>query len=96
MTTANRNGYLKPNVQVDPLFNQWYAWILLIPPATAALNTLERHLKIMKSYVNSPAMHAAAVRNPAMQKADRRHPVPVSTAHRLCRCDWAAQQTAAG
>ena len=59
--------YLKPNIQVDPLFNQWYAWNLLIPPVTAAVNTLERHLKMMTSFVNSPAMHAAALKNPAMR-----------------------------
>ena len=59
--------YLKPNIQVDPLFNQWYAWNLLIPPVTAAVNTLERHLKMMISFVNSPAMHAAALKNPAMR-----------------------------
>lgn len=59
--------YLKPNIQVDPLFNQWYAWNLLVPPVTAAVNTLERHLKMMTSYVNSPAMHVAALKNPAMR-----------------------------
>jgi L-ascorbate metabolism protein UlaG (beta-lactamase superfamily) len=59
--------YLKPNIQVDPLFNQWYAWNLLVPPVTAAVNTVERHLKMMTSYVNSPAMHAAALNNPAMR-----------------------------
>jgi L-ascorbate metabolism protein UlaG (beta-lactamase superfamily) len=60
-------AYLKPNVQVDPLFNQWYAWNLLVPPVTAAINTQERHLKMMMSFVNSPAMHAAAVKNPALR-----------------------------
>lgn len=59
--------YLKPNIQVDPLFNQWYAWNLLVPPVTAAINTLERHLKMMTSFVNAPAMHAAALKNPAMR-----------------------------
>jgi L-ascorbate metabolism protein UlaG (beta-lactamase superfamily) len=59
--------YLKPNIQVDPLFNQWYAWNLLVPPVTAAVNTAERHLKMMTSFVNSPAMHAAALKNPAMR-----------------------------
>ncbi len=59
--------YLKPNIQVDPLFNQWYAWNLLVPPVTAAINTLERHLKVMTSFVNAPAMHAAALKNPAMR-----------------------------
>mgnify|MGYP006274654739 CR=1 FL=1 len=59
--------YLKPNIQVDPLFNQWYAWNLLVPPVTAAVNMLERHLKMMTSFVKSPAMHAAALKNPAMR-----------------------------
>jgi L-ascorbate metabolism protein UlaG (beta-lactamase superfamily) len=59
--------YLKPNIQVDPLFNQWYAWNLLVPPVTAAVNTLERHLKMMTSYVNSPAMHVAALKNAKMR-----------------------------
>ncbi|MGH9762940.1 MAG: MBL fold metallo-hydrolase, partial [Blastocatellia bacterium] len=57
--------YLKESIQIEPLFNRWHAWILLVPPATAALNLLDRYLKIMRSFVNSPALHAAAVRNPA-------------------------------
>ncbi|HVG20927.1 MAG TPA: MBL fold metallo-hydrolase [Blastocatellia bacterium] len=61
------NLYLKESVQVEPLFNRWHAWILMVPPVTAALNLLERYLKIMQSYVNSPALHAAAVKNPAMR-----------------------------
>lgn len=59
--------YLRPNVQVDPLFNRWFAWNLLIPPVTAAFNTRDRHLKAMTSFVNAPAMHAAALKNPAMK-----------------------------
>lgn len=59
--------YLKPNVQVEPLFDQWYAWTHLIPPATAARNISERHLKIMDSYVSAPLLHANAVKNPKMR-----------------------------
>jgi len=58
--------YLKSNVQVEPLFARWYAWPHLIPPATAARNVTERHLKIMDSYISEPQIHAAAVRNPKM------------------------------
>jgi L-ascorbate metabolism protein UlaG (beta-lactamase superfamily) len=58
--------YLRPNVQVEPLIDQWYAWSYLIPPATAARNITERHLKIMDSYIASPMIHAAAVKNPKM------------------------------
>jgi L-ascorbate metabolism protein UlaG (beta-lactamase superfamily) len=58
--------YLRPNVQVEPLFNHWYAWSHLIPPATAARNLTERHLKIMDSYINAPQVHAKAVKNPRL------------------------------
>ncbi|HLX09294.1 MAG TPA: MBL fold metallo-hydrolase [Thermoanaerobaculia bacterium] len=58
--------YLRPNIQVEPLVDQWYAWSYLIPPATAARNLVERHLKIMDSYINAPQVHAAAVKNPKM------------------------------
>ena len=63
---SNTKYYLKQNVQVEPLFNQWYAWSHLIAPATAAMNIVNSHLKIMKSYVAAPQVHANAVKNPAM------------------------------
>jgi L-ascorbate metabolism protein UlaG (beta-lactamase superfamily) len=58
--------YLRPNVFIEPLFNQWYAWPLLIAPHTAAMNIANLHLNIMKSYVAAPQIHANAVKNPAL------------------------------
>lgn len=58
--------YLKPSIQVEPLFDRWYAWSYLIPPGTAARNLTERHLKIMDSYIAVPQIHANAVKNPKM------------------------------
>ncbi len=58
--------YLRPNVVLEPLVDQWYAWPHLIPPATTARNISERHLRIMDSYIDSPEMHAAAVKNPKL------------------------------
>lgn len=58
--------FLKPNVVVEPLVDSWYAWAHLIPPATAARNITERHLRIMDSYAASPEAHAAAVKNPKL------------------------------
>ncbi|HEV7396290.1 MAG TPA: MBL fold metallo-hydrolase [Pyrinomonadaceae bacterium] len=66
MTTNNGKYYLRPNVMIEPLFNQWYAWPLLIAPHTAAMNIANLHLKIMKSYVAAPQIHANAVKNPAL------------------------------
>jgi L-ascorbate metabolism protein UlaG (beta-lactamase superfamily) len=58
--------YLRPNIQVELLFDYWYAWSHLIPPATAARNLTERHFKIMDSYINAPQVHANAVKNPKL------------------------------
>lgn len=58
--------YLKPNVVVEPLVDQWYAWAHLVSPATAAMNIVERHLAIIESYLRAPQVHVAAVKNPKM------------------------------
>src|SRR5215469_2922458 len=62
----HENLYLRQNIRVEPLVDHWYAWPHLIPPATAARNVTERHLKIMDSYINTPQIHANAVKNPKM------------------------------
>lgn len=62
----NSKLYLKPNIVLEPLVDSWYAWSHLISPATAAMNIVGRHLKIMESYVQAPQVHAAAARNPKM------------------------------
>src|ERR1700733_2302461 len=58
--------FLRQNIQVEPLIDHWYAWPHLIPPANAARNITERHLKIMDSYINGPEIHANAVKRPKM------------------------------
>lgn len=65
--TAKTQLYLKQNIQFEPLFNHWYVWFHLIPPATAALNLSQRYLNVMTSYVNSPFLHVAAVKDPDMR-----------------------------
>ena len=63
---SNEKLYLKQNVLMEPLVDQWYAWAHLISPATAAMNISERHLRIMNSYIESPNVHESAVKNPKM------------------------------
>jgi L-ascorbate metabolism protein UlaG (beta-lactamase superfamily) len=58
-------GYLAADVIVEPLIDRWYAWIHLLPPATAAFVVVERHLRMMESYVRSPALHAVAAADPS-------------------------------
>jgi L-ascorbate metabolism protein UlaG (beta-lactamase superfamily) len=59
--------FLKPSVQIEPLVNRWYAWPHLIAPTTAALNTANLHLKIMRSFISAPQVHAAALKKPSMR-----------------------------
>jgi L-ascorbate metabolism protein UlaG (beta-lactamase superfamily) len=58
--------YLKQNVKVEPLVDQWYAWSHLLAPLTAARNVTHRHLRIMDSYIENPQLHAAAIRDRRM------------------------------
>ena len=58
--------YIKQNLAIEPLVDNWYAWPHLVSPATAAMNIKDRHLKIMSSYVQNPMIHAAAVKTPKM------------------------------
>ncbi|MCC5602611.1 thioester reductase domain-containing protein [Nostoc favosum] len=62
----NQPMYLKPNVIVEPLVNQWYAWSHLISPATAAMYIANSHLPIMQSFIAAPQVHRDALKNPAM------------------------------
>lgn len=61
-----KSYYLKPNIVIEPLIDRWYAWSHLISPATAAMNIVGRHLKIINSYLQAPQIHAAAIKNPKM------------------------------
>lgn len=63
---SQEKQYLKPNIVLEPLIDQWYAWTHLVFPPTAGLNFKHRHLKIMNSYVQAPQIHAAAAKNPKM------------------------------
>lgn len=58
--------YLKSSVAAEPLFNEWYAWALLIYPPTAALITKNLHLRVLDSYRQFPDMHAEAARSQAL------------------------------
>jgi L-ascorbate metabolism protein UlaG (beta-lactamase superfamily) len=58
--------YLRADVQVEPLVDQWYAWSHLIPPATTARHITHRHFRIMDSYLAAPETHASAVKSPKM------------------------------
>jgi thioester reductase-like protein len=59
-------GRLIPDVIIEPLWNQWYAWSYLIPPATAARYLTESQVPVMQSFIDAPKVHEDALRDPAM------------------------------
>lgn len=59
--------FLRSNTVAEPLINRWYAWSMLVSPATAALITLNAHMSIMQSYIRMPKMHAVAAKNARMR-----------------------------
>jgi L-ascorbate metabolism protein UlaG (beta-lactamase superfamily) len=63
---TGKKMFFKQNIIAEPLFNQWYAWPYLIPPASAAMYIANSHLKIMQSFVSAPQVHVSALKNPAM------------------------------
>jgi L-ascorbate metabolism protein UlaG (beta-lactamase superfamily) len=63
---SNKKQFFKQNILAEPLFNQWYAWPYLIPPASAAMYIANSHLKIMQSFASAPQVHVSALKNPAM------------------------------
>ena len=64
---TDKKMYLKPNVVLEPLVDNWYAWSHLVSPATAAMNITNRHMTIIESYLAAPSIHAEAVLNPKMR-----------------------------
>jgi L-ascorbate metabolism protein UlaG (beta-lactamase superfamily) len=58
-----KQAWLREDVVLLPLVDQWYAWTHLVAPVTAALNIAKRHLTIMDSYANAPSLHARAVQD---------------------------------
>lgn len=58
--------FLKPTIKAEPLIWKWYAWPYLIPPLPAACHVVDRHMKIMQSYIQNPQIHAQAIKNPKL------------------------------
>jgi L-ascorbate metabolism protein UlaG (beta-lactamase superfamily) len=56
--------YLRRDVVIEPLWNDWHAWTYLIPPLTAAVVTEHHHLRLLESFLADPERHARAAADP--------------------------------
>lgn len=59
--------FLKPNLVLEPLIGDWYAWPHLVAPHTLAMNVAHSQIKIMASFVQTPMVHQMALKNPNMR-----------------------------
>ena len=59
--------FLRHDVAVELLLNDWYAWPYLLPPASGAMCLANAQLKIMQSFADNPQLHVTALKNPAMR-----------------------------
>jgi L-ascorbate metabolism protein UlaG (beta-lactamase superfamily) len=51
----------------EPLVNRWEAWAHLFPPVVASLHLKEYQLRILKSYLDGPKVHADVCANPKLR-----------------------------
>jgi len=58
--------YLRGNCQIEPLVNLWHAYPFVVAPATAAMVTTNYQMSTLKSYLQMPMAHVAALKNPDM------------------------------
>lgn len=63
---SNLKYYLRSNVQIEPLINLSHAYPFVIAPAANAMILSNYQLKTMKSYLQMPMAHVAALQNPDM------------------------------
>ena len=62
--------YLREDVYVEPLLNQWYAWPYLLPPVTGARHIVNTHRRIMSSFLKNYKLHIMAVKQPGLAGAE--------------------------
>jgi L-ascorbate metabolism protein UlaG (beta-lactamase superfamily) len=58
--------YLRPEVKIEPLACGWYAWTHLMSPAQRAMNIVFRHIPLLKSFIQTPAVHISASQDPTL------------------------------
>lgn len=79
---SNAKYRLSGSTYIEPLVNQWPAWSYLMSPIPASLHLLDYQLKIMASYLENPAVHVAASKDPALVAGPFMN-IPVSRKHEV-------------
>jgi L-ascorbate metabolism protein UlaG (beta-lactamase superfamily) len=70
MTRSFTSGDLvhaRPNIAVEPLIHQYYAWLNLVSPVPAAMNFTKLHVPLLRSFLDAPAVHRRSARDPKLR-----------------------------
>lgn len=65
-TNADAEVFLRRDTKIEPLIAGWYAWTHLMAPAQLALNIAYRYMPLLQSFVQTPSVHIAATKDPAL------------------------------
>lgn len=55
--------YLRSNTILEPLVWNWHAWAHLISPLTASMHIKNRHLKIMRRFIENGQKNSIKIRS---------------------------------
>lgn len=61
-----KGALLKPTVKIELLASRWLVWSHLISPLQRALHLVHRQLPLLDSFLQNPAIHVAASKDPAL------------------------------
>jgi L-ascorbate metabolism protein UlaG (beta-lactamase superfamily) len=59
--------FLRPNAIIEPLTDGFYAWAHTVAPVQGAMNLAFLQVPLLESYLQSPQVHVAACKNPALR-----------------------------
>lgn len=59
--------FLRPDAIIEPLVDQFYAWLLNAAPVQAALSLALVQIPLLESYLQSPQVHVNASANPELR-----------------------------
>jgi L-ascorbate metabolism protein UlaG (beta-lactamase superfamily) len=64
---GDETRFLRPDAIIEPLVDGFYGWMHTVAPVQAAMNLANLQVPLLESYLQSPAVHINASKNPALR-----------------------------
>ncbi|MCK1813203.1 MBL fold metallo-hydrolase [Streptomyces sp. XM4011] len=59
--------HARPDLQIEPLVHQYYAWLHLVSPAPAAMNFTKLHGPLLTAFGQAPRLHRTSALDPRLR-----------------------------